>query len=354
MLIKIFDWQKPLWWQLAGDIRKLPHAMLLGGTEGLGKLVFAQALAARLLCEQRGDADETEGLPCCECSSCRWLASGNHPDFRLIQADDGDEGDVGVEETPSARSARKPGTAPIRVGQIRALTDFVYVGSHRHGNRVVIVSPAEAMNPAAANALLKVLEEPPTGVYFIMVSSSWRRLMPTLRSRCRNVIFGPPDASLATAWLSGEGVKKPAELLRLAGGAPLLAVQWAEQGGLDSYRRVVEALADKPVDPVAMAINWGAVLKTEQGFGMPQLVEAVQKWIFDLVLIKTAGGLRYHEAWREKLRDLASRASGTGLMACYNDLLRIRAVARHPLNTQLFLEDLATRYLRALSPARAA
>jgi DNA polymerase-3 subunit delta' len=356
--MKIFDWQFPLWQQLLGEPGNLPHALLLAGPEGQGKLAFAQAMAARLLCEQQGESDGQAGMACGQCSSCTWLASGNHPDFRLVQPDEEEssaEGDAAAESAPARTVAHKPGKGTIGIDQIRALADFVFVGSHRRGSRVVVVSPAEAMTPSAANSLLKVLEEPPAGVYFILVSDAWRRLLPTIRSRCRTVVFGRPDPLLATQWLNAEGVKAAAadELLRLAGGAPLLAAEWAMQGRLDLYRKAIEALADKPVDPVAMAAKWSALLKGEESFGLPQLVETVQKWVFDLILLKMSGGLQYHQAWLDKLETLATRASCTNLLACYNDLLRIRAVARHPLNTQLFLEDMAARYLKAVAAGRA-
>jgi DNA polymerase-3 subunit delta' len=356
--MNIFDWQTLLWQQLFGDLDNLPHALLLAGPQGQGKQAFALAMAARLLCEQTGGA--TDAMACGQCSSCIWLASGNHPDFRLVQPDDEDEvadGESAGEAAPVRAATRKPAISNgnIRIDQVRALSDFVFVGSHRHGSRVVVVSPAEAMNPAAANALLKVLEEPPAGVYFILISNAWRRLLPTIRSRCRTIVFGRPDPLLATQWLTAEGVKAAAadELLRLAGGAPLLAAEWANQGRLDLYRKAIDALAEKPVDPVAMAAKWSALLKGEESFGLPQLVETVQKWVFDLILLKMSGGLRYHQAWRSKLEMLAARASGGNLLACYNDLLRIRAVARHPLNTQLFLEDMAARYLKAVAASRA-
>lgn len=351
--MNLFDWQKPLWQRLLADSEKLPHALLLAGPEGLGKLAFAQALAARLLCEN--PPNEPGGMACGNCSSCIWLVSGNHPDFRLIQPEDGEEAggpDEAGDGVPLQAAARKPGQGSIRIDQIRALEDFVFVGSHRHGNRVALISPAEVMNPAGANALLKILEEPPAGVYFILVSSHWRRLLPTVLSRCRSIVFGRPDPVSAERWLVGQGVSAAAELLQLAGGAPLVAADWAEQGRLDTYRKVIAALAEKPVDPVAMAAKWATLLKAEQGFALPQLVEAVQKWVFDLGLMKIAGCCRYHEASRAMLERLAAKASATGLMACYHDLLRIRAVARHPLNTQLFLEDMAARYLRALAAGR--
>ena len=351
--MNIFSWQIPLWKQLLGDPENLPHALLLAGPGGQGKRAFAQAIAARLLCEQQGGAAGQVGTACGQCSSCTWLASGNHPDFRLVQPDEGEDASEDEAAASAHAAARKPAKETIGIDQIRALADFVFVGSHRHGSRIVIVSPAEAMTPAAANALLKVLEEPPAGVYFILVSNAWRRLLPTIRSRCRTVVFGRPDPALATQWLNAEGVKAADELLRLAGGAPLLAAEWALQGRLDLYRKAIEALADKPVDPVAMAAKWSALLKGEESFGLPQLVETVQKWVFDLILLKMAGGLRYHQAWRDKLETLATRTTGTNLLVCYNDLLRIRAVARHPLNTQLFLEDMAARYLKAVAAGRA-
>lgn len=166
------------------------------------------------------------------------------------------------------------------------------------------------------------------------------------------VLFGRADSELSNQWLNAEGVKGARDLLRLTGGAPLLARDWAEQGRLDCYGKAVDVLANKPVDPVAMAAKWSALLKGEDAFDMPQLVETVQKWVFDLVQLRISGEIRYHEAWRSRLQGMAASASTANLLACYNDLLRVRAVARHPLNAQLFLEDMAARYVRALANVR--
>ncbi|MBI5922295.1 MAG: DNA polymerase III subunit delta' [Betaproteobacteria bacterium] len=346
--MKIFDWQKPLWQLLLGDLQNLPHAMIMAGAQGMGKLAFAQAFAARLLCQSIGLTENPDQMPCGQCSSCTWLASGNHPDFRLVQPEgEGDE--EGEEASKAAPNPVKPGQGLIKVEQIRSLNDFVFIGSHAQGKRIAILSPAESMNAAAANALLKILEEPPAGVYFILIVNSWHHLLPTIRSRCRKIVFHCPDQELAQEWLTQEGVKSAAELLQLVGGAPLLAANWVEQGRLETYGKALEPLADNPDDPVAMAAKWSGLLKTETGFGLPHLVEALQKWLYDLLLLKLTGKLSYHQAWRKKLEVLERRASVVGLLAGYQELLKIRAVARHPLNTQLFLEDLATRYLRLIA-----
>ncbi len=149
---------------------------LLQGRAGIGKLVFAEALAASLLCE----SPQTDGLACGQCLSCGWLEQGNHPDFRLITPEDKIETDESGAEKSKKRNH-------ILVDQIRGIADMVGLSSHRQGMRVVLLHPAEALNLESANALLKMLEEPPAGMVFVLVSHQPQRLLPTIRSRCHKV-----------------------------------------------------------------------------------------------------------------------------------------------------------------------
>lgn len=390
MINKVFPWQERLWKQLMLAPEQLPHALLLMGPAGIGKQQFALALAARLLCEQ-AQVSTAAALACGQCNACQWLANGQHPDFRLVQpeAEDGEGAsseDGGGNSTASTnksatgkRGGRKePAIAeaathhplvlgevsqgPIRIDQIRALNDFVYTASHRAGRRVVVVHPAEMMNPAAANALLKILEEPPAGVYFILVANAWRKLLPTIRSRCRQLSMGRPSSQEVQAWLAlqgsarlatggkaqGSGQGTAADLLPLAGGAPLLALRWSEQGRLDLLRRIIAPLESAPFDPVAMAASWAGLLKGEMALSLAQIVDTLQKWIYDLVQLRRVSkrAPHYHLAWQTSLNKLAPQADEVSLFAAYQELLRLQAVARHPLNSQLFLEDLAARYCR--------
>jgi DNA polymerase III subunit delta' len=339
---KYLSWHSSAWGQLWSGASGLPHALLLTGPEGIGKGRFAIALAARLLCES-----PTENSACGKCSSCHWLIADTHPDFRhVIPAADAEADDAGSD-------TGKKGSRQIVIDQIRDLEDFVFVGSHRNGARVVVVEPAEAMNFAAQNSLLKILEEPPSSVYFILISSLWRRLLPTIRSRCRTMALTRPTLVEAKAWLEGQD-RRAVEILPLVGYAPLLAVTESERGRDAILLGVMGTLAEPGRDPLALASRWQnqLQLKSDDGLPMETFVGLVQKWVFDLAAYKFAGRHRLGDSRTGALRQLADKASAAGLIRCYNDLMKFRALASHPLNPQLFLEDIAERYLRALASDR--
>ena len=341
-----YHWHESTWRQLWSAPAGLPHALLLTGPEGIGKSAFAKALAARLLCESPNG-----NTACGACPSCRWLAGGNHPDFRHVVSEaDAESG----EEAEDAE--RKKASRQIRIDQIRDLEGFVFVGGHRQGARVVVVEPAEAMNIAAENSLLKILEEPPANVYFILISSQWRRLLPTIRSRCRMLKLGRPTAAQASAWLSKSGVAEATDLLALMGGAPLLALRESERGRGGALATLLKSLAEPGTDALALAARWEPLLqgKNDGALTMENLVGVVQKWIFDLGLIKQAGRARFLVGKSAgPAADLVKNASAAGLIRCYNETIKMRALASHPLNPRLYLEDMAERYLRALAGGRA-
>lgn len=334
-------WNEKIKEQLLGQgLDRLPHAILLVGPAGVGKTPFSEQIAALLLCE----STTSELTACGECQACRWLDAANHPDFRRI-APDGDEETEEVSE-----KSKKRGPSIIRIDQIRELDAFVFVGSHRNGNRVVLITEAEAMNPAAANSLLKILEEPPASLYFILVSSNVKSLLPTIRSRCRVIPFGPPDTQASMTWLAGAGLEKQsARYLDLAGGAPMRVAQWKDQGQLAPIDALVESLISPPNDPIALAARWDGLLKGDGLFRMETLVEGVQRWLFDMAQERLAGEVRYHGGWPRPKG--VQNLSPTALLSAWRDINQFRRSARHPLNQLLFLESLAAHYLRAMRPA---
>lgn len=315
--------------------------MLLAGPAGLGKREFAENLAASLLCEARASTFDA----CGTCPSCRWLAAGNHPDFRRVAPAGDEDAEEGITEKAKKRSPES-----IRIDQVRELEDFIFVGSHRQGNRIVLITEAESMNPAAANALLKILEEPPASVYFLIVSSKLRSLLPTLRSRCRLVPFTVPETAIAVDFLCTAGFKKQASrYLALAGGAPLQVVQWKNEGQLAAIDALVESLVVPLSDPIQLAARWEVLLKNETAFRLEHLITGIQRWLFDLALERMSGEVHYHGDWpRPKA---VAALDPLALLAAWRELLPLRRSARHPLNPLLFMETLAFYTLRALRPS---
>jgi DNA polymerase III subunit delta' len=315
-------WQETAWTQLASRAQ-LPHALLLRGRAGIGKTVFARAFAQALLCEGKQDP---QAPACGRCDACNWFAQANHPDFRQV------EPEILWAEPPDDKPSKQ-----IKIEQIRELQDLLAVGTHRGGRRVVLIRPAEAMNTATANALLKSLEEPPPQTLFLLVTSNAARLLPTIRSRCQAVDLNPPAAEAATAWLQERGVAKPAAALAYAGYAPLNVL---EDDGAEARTRLLGRLRQNESDPLQLADACGDC-------ELPQVVSWLQKWTYDLAAVKLQEAPRYHPEAGEALRKLSARMAWHPLLAFQRQLMQARAVAQHPLNARLFLEDLFMQY-RAL------
>ena len=324
----------------------LPHALLLAGPAGVGKSQFASALVQRLLCSETREAADSA---CGECPSCRLFASGNHPDFRHVIPEaeaveaEGEGGDAGD---------KKKASSQILIGQIRALEDFVYVGGHLSNRRAILIEPAEAMNISAENSLLKILEEPPTGVCFILVSDRWRKLLPTIRSRCRSVMFGRPAAAEARQWLAEQGGDKALPLLSMTGGAPIRALEEFEKGRMKAFEDVASSLFDHGGDFLELAGRWESYLKKDGGFKMEDIVGMVQKALFDLTSLATTGRLRFFAGREHQAEAIVKKADTANILNYYGELLKARALSSHPLNPRLFLDDIAARYLRAIAPGR--
>jgi DNA polymerase III subunit delta' len=337
----IYPWQLDDWNRLQRLRSQWPHALLLHGQAGIGKLHFAQHLAKGLLCE----APAANGEPCGACAACRWFEQGNHPDYRMVvpealAAEAGASGVAPPEEKGDADDGKKT-RAPskeIKIEQVRALLDFCGVGSHRGGARVVLVYPAEALNAASANALLKTLEEPPAGVVFLLVSARIDRLLPTIVSRCRQWPMPTPMPERAQVWLAGEGVADAAVLLAEAGGAPLAARALAA----DENRALRDfALKQLAAGPDCDAFACGEAL---QKVPVPVVLGWLQRWLYDLLAERAARRPRYFPAAARELANCAARIDANAFAGYLRAVTRERALENHPLNARLVFEALFLGY----------
>lgn len=235
-------WCLPAWGVLAARAGSgsLPHALLVCGPAGLGKRVLTEAFVRARLCQSLED-----GRACGSCRACRLLAAGTHPDRVLVT----------FEENPKTHKLR----TEIVVDQIRALSARLAMASQLGGWQVAVIDPAEAMNPASQNALLKTLEEPtPSSLMALVTDQPWR-LSATVRSRCQRVEVTVPAPRQAAAWLEARGITDSTAVLAAAGGNPGEAWLLAEHGGMQRRQEVARdllALATGRGDARAIGRVW--------------------------------------------------------------------------------------------------
>ena len=326
-----YPWQERLWQQLNEGRQKLHHAFLMYGRAGIGKYDFAMQFSKALLCHHV----RTDGHACGECPSCRWFNDESHPDFRLLSPEQESSGE---DESVSAKKTKKK--TQISVAQIRELSDFLGLSSHQtQGLRVILIHPAEALNLASANALLKMLEEPAPGVIFILVAHQVQRLLPTILSRCHKISMPVPEPSQALAWLNTQNVKDAEQQLAYFEGSPIKVL--SEQEQFDQLPQIWKLLAlgrrmeSQALAPLLLAHS------AENG------VLTMQKWLYDMLVVKLGLPPKYHLQQARALQALSEKVNLGRLFELQKKTNELRRLATHPLNHELQLETLLSEYSRA-------
>ncbi len=331
----------PLPW-LAGPLaaalrQQRGHATLVHGAAGVGALEFALALAQALLCEAAAPG-LPPAPPCGHCGSCRLLQSGLHPDLFVLlpEAHRRDTGWLLATDKPEGDELKRKPSRQVRIDEVRALIDWSHKTSARGRGKLVVLHPAEALNLQSASALLKTLEEPPTGTRLVLTTSDPALLLPTVCSRCQRLALPAPPADVAAAWLAGQGVAQPDVLLAACNGRPLEA----------------RALAAAGVDAAAWAALPGAVARGHtgglSGWPPPLLVDALQKLCHDALARSVGGSPRYFPA-----ASLPAAAALPGLLDWANELSRVARHADHPWSEGLLLDALVQQGRQALASATA-
>ncbi len=312
-----YPWHAPTWSALTRDLSRLPHALLLHGPAGLGKRAFAWRLTESLLCAKPG----LDAVACGACTSCRRFSAGTHPDVLYVHP--------------------APESATVTIDQIRDMREFVALKPHTAARKIVVLEPAEAMNLNAANALLKVLEEPPPGSVLLLVTPWLARLPATIRSRCALVPFRAPAARDAASWLREQGVSGDLDLLlRLTGGAPLRALALARSSHLPNWEKLLKdltGLRQGTEDPLRCAARW-------KDYGAEQCLEWFQRYLAEFIRAEMEAKPTGQAGEKKMYRNLKD------LFTYFDVLSEARSLVAGPLDQVLLLEDMLIRWTRLAPP----
>lgn len=323
MQAEVYPWQQELWQALTRR-QQQAHAYLLHGPAGSGKRELAERFAQYLLCRQPQDSQR-----CGQCSSCKLYLSDSHPDMLRVEPEEEGKG--------------------ILIGRIRELVAQIQHTPQQGGRLVVLLQPAEAMTVESSNALLKSLEEPTASTIFILITDQLSFLLPTIKSRCVMQACPLPPAAQALDWLQGrlepQQSAQAGQLLNLAAGSPLAALEFARSGVLEHRKQVVEGvkqLLKRQISPVELAARWNKL-------PLLLLLEWFAQWNQAL--------LRYRLTEDEQQLGLEDMRVVLGYMAQFvaaDEIVELqqwllerrnKLLRRAPLQTQLVLETLLARWL---------
>ncbi len=316
-----YPWQEELWQGLIRRLRsgRLPHALLLTGIAGLGKRHFADSFSRAMLC----DTPREDGTACGRCRGCLLLDAGSHPDYLRVEPEEEGKG--------------------IGIDPVRQLATFQSLKSQYGRQRVIQLQPADRLNTHAANALLKTLEEPAGNTVLILTTDRVTALLPTIRSRCQQVIFRPlsePSAGVLS-WLQAQLHSTeiaPEVLLQMSAGAPLKALSLCNDGELALRQELFDefqAMEQNRLSPLKLAERW---LEAGTWRVLPWLYFCLADMV-QLKMVPNASRLT-NPMWRDDLQALAEKVDLAFLQALLGLVQERIGLLRGQVNQQVILEEL--------------
>lgn len=317
---QIYPWQKQVWDTLTGRFPKLGHGLLFYGKKGCGKEAFAQQFLAWVLCLNR----QPDG-PCGECGSCQWLKADTHPNYVYISTDEDN----------------KKQNAKIKIEKIRDLLPFVQ--QTVDGWRVIVIEPAESLNIASSNALLKTLEEPGENIVIILLADHYLKLPATIRSRLQHFaldrISSAQFSEYVEAQLPEAGSSQQQLLMNLSNQMPLQAIEVAQSSWLPLRQEFMEdwkKLVIQKNMPMAIATKWNKSLSFGE-FG--QMFEYL---LSDLICVKLNQAVKNIDL---DFNVLAEQYSLETLFKIYEDFQRAKQYLEQNVQSNLVLDELCIKLM---------
>lgn len=311
----------------------LPHALLFSGIEGVGKSTIAEKLAMALNCDSAKSQQPEHGvhpnhlLYCNTCRACKKIMAESHPDIIRLQ--------------PDGRF--------IKIAQVRELIDRLSVKPVEAVKRVVIIRSAETMNVEAANALLKILEEPPVSTMFILITKQPSDILPTILSRCRQIGFTPVLKGTISSVLQQDYTveKIQAETYAyLSGGSPEKAIGYAENENWKRKRNwLLETFSRLKNGSTVFGLVFveKIMIKKEE---VPELLELLLTYVRDLIIFKFSQEKIINRDFTELISEVSGKYSVKSLLSIADHIQKAATEIKSNVSLRLSLEVMVLKIIR--------
>ncbi|OTG86083.1 DNA polymerase III subunit delta' [Acinetobacter sp. ANC 4558] len=321
VVAQVYPWQQQIWNTLTTRFPEIGHGLLFYGKKGCGKEAFALQFLTWVLCANRHEKNQ----PCGACGSCQWLKSDTHPNYVYISTDDDN----------------KKQNAKIKIEKIRDLLPFVQ--QTVDGWRVIVINPAEALNIASSNALLKTLEEPGERVIIILLAEHYLKLPATIRSRLQHFALDRIDQTQFDLFLQQhlpdvEEVKKQL-LLNLSNQMPLQAILLANEKWLEKRQDFLQdwfKLVTQKNMPLAIATKWNKELN------FADFMQMFEYLLSDVVCLKMLQNIKNVDL---DFKNLAEYYSLDTLFTIYSDLQQSKIMIEQNVQSNLVLDQLCIKLM---------
>lgn len=303
---------------------RIPHAMLFCGTEGVGKSLVAEALAAAILCHA-----PVNNQACGHCKACQALAAGIHPDFFQIQ--------------PESETKAAPA---IRIEAVRKLQEEIARIPLLSERRVVIMQEADKMNEAAANCLLKTIEEPSGQIVFILLTSRPSALLDTIISRCMRVEFGILQPEELVAILHQQGIEEPlaGKLASIADGSVSKALAMQDEELLNLQTQAFDLASAAGTLGVEQLLQLAKEMSSHSRERLIQWLGFLAMIYRDLLMLYSGSGLPlYNQSDIDRLSSLLNKYHQQELLQLLQLVQDYQKRLGSNVNTQLCLEGFLIR-----------
>ena len=313
--MSLYPWQEKAWIKLNQGIAKKHHAYLFTGPLGSGLERFGNAFAESLICRNLTHTSHACGV----CQDCQWISS-EHPNLKVL-SNESEEG--------SSKN--------ISIESIRNLKKFLELSSHTvGGKKVILINNAESLTLNAANALLKILEEPPANSYLIMTTENISSLLPTILSRCVMIKSPTPSIEEAASFLKMEGFEKLCSQLPLFSNLPLEVI--AHQGNYEQFKAMInEFEKGRNFELMSIESKWITGDFT-------QTISLLQKWLYDIFLFKMTTKFHFFESKKENIKKLSEAADISKLLNLLKSVNKIKLISNKPINKDIAFDNLMVEY----------